>query len=102
MARLIAILVLTGALAGMAAAQKVDRSVPATSQNPKAMALGEDEVKQLILMMDTSGNGKISKQEFMSFMEAEFDRLDRDKSGELDVNELKHSRMRAARSAVGK
>ena len=45
---------------------------------------------------------KISKQEFMSFMEAEFDRLDKDKSGELDPKELTQSRIRAYRPAIGK
>jgi len=33
--------------------------------------------------MDTDKNGKISKQEWMKFMEAEFDRLDKNKTGEL-------------------
>lgn len=30
------------------------------------------EVKQLLLLMDTDKNGKIAKQEFMSFMNVEF------------------------------
>jgi hypothetical protein len=38
------------------------------------LALGEPEVMQLLLLMDTDKNGKISKQEWMRFMEAEFDR----------------------------
>ena len=41
-------------------------------------------------------NGKVSKQEFMSFMEAEFERLDKDKNGELDVQELTESRVRSS------
>jgi hypothetical protein len=32
--------------------------------------------------METDNDGKVSKQEFMSFMEAEFDRLDKKKEGE--------------------
>jgi hypothetical protein len=52
-------------------------------------ALGEGDVKQLLLLMDTDKNGKISKKEYMSFMEAEFGRLD--KSGELDPGELTQS-----------
>jgi Ca2+-binding EF-hand superfamily protein len=52
--------------------------------------------------MDTNKNGRISKPEFMTFMEAEFDRLDKDKSGELDPKELTESRIRASRPAVGK
>jgi hypothetical protein len=53
--------------------------------------------------MDTSNNGKISKQEYMKFMEAEFDRLDKNKNGELDPKELTQSKLRASHSsAVGK
>lgn len=67
------------------------------------IALGESDVKQLLLLMDTDKNGKISKQEFMKFMEAEFERLDTDKSGELDVKELTQSRIRVSSfTTVGK
>jgi Ca2+-binding EF-hand superfamily protein len=45
----------------------------------------------LLLLMDADQNGKISKEEYMRFMEAEFNRLDIDKSGELDVKELTRS-----------
>ncbi len=83
----------------MATAQKVDKSMPKWQ---RTLALGEDEVKELLLLMDTNKNGKISKLEFMTFMEAEFDRLDKDKSGELDRKELTESRIRAAHPAVGK
>ena len=68
-----------------------------TSEVPKmpdVKALRSNEVKQLVLLMDTNKDGKISKQEFLAFVEAEFDRLDKDKSGQLDVQELKHSRLR--------
>jgi EF hand len=79
------------------AAQKV--AIPKT---PTTAVLAEDEVKQLLLLMDTDKNGKISKKEFMDFMSAEFDRLDKDKSGELDQKELAQSQIRPGRSAVGK
>jgi hypothetical protein len=92
-------LVAAAALLQMAVAQKVDKSVPKWQ---RTLALGEEEVKELLLLMDTNQNGKISKKEFMTFMEAEFDRLDRDKSGELDPKELQESRIRPSRSAVGK
>ena len=62
-------------------------------------ALAEDEVKQLLLLMDTDKNGKISKEEWMRFMEMEFDRLDQSKNGELDVKEISQSKLRASRSA---
>jgi len=46
------------------------------------------EVKKLLLLMDKDKNGKVSRDEFMAFFAAEFDRLDVNKDGELDVNEL--------------
>jgi len=64
---------------------------------------GEDDVKRLLLMMDTDKNGKISRQEYMHFMQVEFDRLDKDKNGELDPKELTESRLRPSTfSTVGK
>ena len=57
--------------------------------------LTEEEVK-LLLLKDTDKIGKISKQEFITFMGKEFERLDTDKSGELDFNELKRSQFRAS------
>jgi Ca2+-binding EF-hand superfamily protein len=75
-----------------------------TTPTPDKFALGEDEVKQLLLLLDQDKNGKVSRQEFRQFMDAEFDRLDRDKSGELDVKELTRSQVQASHAftAVGK
>jgi EF hand len=70
------------------------KSAVPKQQNP--LALGEDEVKRLLLLMDAHKTGKITKQEWMQFMEAEFDRLDKNKSGELDPKELAQSRLRAS------
>ena len=79
----IAVLVATGATLRTAVAQN------ASTSNPQAnLALGEAEVKKLLLLMDADSDGKVSKQVFMSFMEAEFDRLDKKKEGKLDVKEL--------------
>ena len=67
--------------------------------------LAGENVKALLLLMDADKNGKITKEEWMKFMSAEFDRLDRYKSGELDPKELKQSilQVRHPRSAdVGK
>ena len=75
----------------------------AAPQPQDKLALAEGEVKQLLLLMDTNKNGKISKQEWMNFMEAEFERLDKDKSGELDVKELAQSQFRVSHfTSVGK
>jgi hypothetical protein len=75
----------------------------ATPKPQDKLALGEPEVKQLLLLMDTDKNGKISKQERMKFMEAEFDRLDKDKSGDLDVKDLGQSKLRVSHfTNVGK
>jgi len=63
------------------------------ARKEKKLAKGEREAKKLLLLMDADQNGKVSKQEFMSFMEAEFERLDVNKDGELDVKELTESRV---------
>jgi hypothetical protein len=68
---LITALVAFGAKTGVPAAQKVEKST-----TKKVLALK---------------SGKISKKEFMDFMEAEFDGLDKNKNGELDVKELTQS-----------
>ena len=92
------LLVATWTMLGTAVAQKA--SVPKSQDK---LSLGEDEVKQLLLLIDTDKKGKISKQEWMKFMEAEFERLDENKTGELDVKELAQSRLRVSHFAgVGK
>jgi hypothetical protein len=58
---------------------------------PKAQdngAVGEAGIKQMLPLMDQDKDGKVSKQDFMKFMEAEFDRLDKKKEGKLDVKKL--------------
>ena len=88
------VLVATWAMLGTAVAQKA--TVPKPQEK---LSLGEAEVKQLLLIMDTDKNGKISKQEWMTFMEAEFDRLDKAKNGQLDVKELAQSKFRVSHFA---
>ena len=85
---LIALIGATGVATGTAVAQK------RTAPNPQdKLALADGDVKALLLLMDTDNNGKISKREWMSFMEAEFNKLDKDGSGELDPKELLQSRL---------
>jgi hypothetical protein len=57
----------------------------------------------LLLLIGGDENGKITKQAWMKFMEAEFDRLDKDKSGDLDAKDLAQSSLRVSHFArVGK
>lgn len=73
-------------------------------QNPAIQ--GEEQVRQLVVVMNQGESQKVSKQEFMKFMAAQFDRLDRNKSGELDAREIQKSEINAIRprtfSSVGK
>lgn len=50
--------------------------------------MNEAEIKQLLPLMDQDKNGKVSKRDFMRFMEEEFGRLDKKREGKLDVKEL--------------
>lgn len=52
------------------------------------VAAGEENAKRLLGLMDADKDGKVSKAEFMSFMEQVFDRLDVNKDGSLDTREL--------------
>ncbi|MGB6691262.1 MAG: hypothetical protein WBE76_25795 [Terracidiphilus sp.] len=70
--------------------------------NPKPQdknALRAEQVKQLLLLMDTDPSGKISKEEWLKFTEAEFDRLDKAKTGKVDLKDISQSRQRVSRSA---
>ena len=91
-AALVAALAAGSAKLGTAMAAQ-DPADQAAKQKEKKIVAGEPEAKQLLLLMDRDQNGKVSKQEFMSFMEAEFQRLDINKDGELDVKELVQSRI---------
>jgi hypothetical protein len=61
---------------------------PAAATEPTKLKEGLSPTVQLLELMDTDKNGKVSKAEFMAFMEAEFDFADRNKDGELDPKEL--------------
>jgi hypothetical protein len=94
----IAVLVASWEMLGTAVAQR--QAVPKPQDK---LALGENEVKKLLLLMDTDQSGKISRQEWMKFMEAEFDHLDKDKKGQLDIKELTQSKLRVSHPvSVGK
>jgi len=88
----------------LAVAAVVVTAAPQKDSAPKPqnkLALAEDHVKQLLLLMETDKQGKISKQQYLKFMEAEFERLDKGNKGELDVKELTQPTVTAGRF-VGK
>jgi hypothetical protein len=91
----IAVLLAIWTMHETAIAQKA--AVPKPQDN---VTLGEDEVKQLLILMDADNDNKVSRQEFVQFMDAEFDRLDKKKNGVLDVKELAQSRLRASHFAA--
>jgi hypothetical protein len=90
---ILAVLVSVITFLGTAAAQKA--SVPRPQDR---LALGEEHVKQLLLIMESDGNGMISKQEYMKFMEAEFARLDKSQQGKLSARELNQTTLTASRN----
>lgn len=81
-----------GALVATSIAAQGQQAKVSVSKEQK-LAEGELEAKKMLVLMDKDKNGKVSKQEFMNFMEAEFERLDVNKDGELDVKELTQSRV---------
>ena len=62
---------------------------------------GDAEVKKLLVLMDKDKSGKVSREEFMNFFSEEFDRLDVNKDGELDVAELTQLRVRPGKHTGG-
>jgi len=90
-------LLIAGAILRSSAAQK---SMPLKPQDK--LALAEEQVKQLLPLIAADVHGKLSRQEYMHFMEAEFDRLDKDKMGELDVRALTQSSSVTANRFAGK
>jgi Ca2+-binding EF-hand superfamily protein len=72
----------------------VGMSVVIGSVSASALAVGKHtaavasaDVQALLRLMDKDRNGSVSKDEFMQFMSQTFDRLDANKSGELESKE---------------
>jgi Ca2+-binding EF-hand superfamily protein len=68
----------------LAAASCASAAPTADKKEQKAM----EYAKEMLKLMDTDANGKVSREEFMTYMSKQFDILDVNKDGELDVKEL--------------
>ncbi len=77
-----------------AAAQKA--SVPKPQD---ALVMGEEHVRELLLLMKADKNGNVTRQEYMRFMEAEFQRLDKAQAGLLNARALNQANISASRFA---
>ena len=89
--RLLAVMIATHAVA-LSFAQKANVPI-----HQDVVALAQPKVTEVLLLMDTDRNGKISKKDFMNLMEAVFDRLDKDRHAELDPKQFRQSaRVRGA------
>ena len=88
----ISALLTVGGLLGPVAAQK--STTPPPSQQKGAIVAGQAAAKQLLLLMDKNKDGKVSKEEWMNFMSAEFDRLDTNHDGFVNVKDMERSQIK--------
>lgn len=66
------------------------------SQPRSPQAVAGDQVKQLILLIDNGKNGTVSEQQVVDLVKAEFARLEHNRSGQVDVQDLRDSEARPA------
>ena len=76
------------ALIGMALAIG-SMSSPAFAVSKRTAAATEADVRALVRMMDKDQNGVVSKDEFLQYMGQAFDRLDVNRSGQLEPAEVR-------------
>ena len=92
--RLTSIIAVAGlfSLGAASAAYVLAADTPAngSGESNKKLEVALSPTVRLLQLMDTDKNGKVSKQEFLHFMEAEFDFADKNHDGELDPKELAH------------
>jgi len=63
-------------------------AAPASAADEKALRRGEAATKRLMGNMDKDKDGKVTKEEFMKYMEAEFDRIDQNKDKTISSQEM--------------
>ena len=64
------------------------------AEQERKLAEATEAAKKLLLLMDANKSGKVSKQEWMKFMEAEFDRLDTNHDGFVDVKDMAQAQIK--------
>lgn len=79
-----ALTAVSAAWAGNALAQ----TTTASPKRPNIPAIAEQNAREIMLLMDTDKDGRISRKEWMDFMSKEFDRLDTDHNGYIDQKDL--------------
>lgn len=83
------VLLTLGGLWGTLLAQKV----PPPSEKNGAVVAGRTAAKQMLLLMDKDKDGRVSKKEWMDFMSKEFDRLDTNHDGFVNVKDMEESQI---------
>jgi len=68
-------------------------STAAFAVSKRTDAAAQSDVRKLLLLMDKDKNGSVSKDEFLQYLSQAFDRLDVNKSGELESNELSNAKV---------
>jgi hypothetical protein len=65
------------------------------------VSLGQEEIQRLLPLMDHDQDGTVSKQEFMSYLEAEFAKLEKNKNGDALLAPTKQPEARPATFMTG-
>lgn len=85
------------------AAQSEKATPPAGSAGtPDKVAAGRPYALELLLLIDTDKDNRVSKKEWMTFMEKEFDKLDTNHDGYIDLTDMQRTRLRVVHPYVGK
>jgi hypothetical protein len=66
-------------------------STAALAASKRTDTAAQSQVRQLLRLMDKDKNGTVSKDEFMQYMSQMFDRLDVDRSAQLEPKELRRA-----------
>ena len=85
----------TAAIAGNGVTPKASTVSPVAADQATNAATGDAATRKLLLLMDTDKDGMVSREEFLAYMGTEFDRLDQNKDGKLDVKELTQLHVRS-------